>query len=256
MVEANPSKNPMKPGSPLCTEVRVKYDDAPRLDVVGLIQTAPRHVLEIGCAAGATGIAVKERFPGCRYTGIEMDPGFCSVAQTRIDRCIQRNIDTEGLDGLGLESDPVDLVICADVLEHLYDPWTTLQALRGLIAEGGQLIASIPNVQHFSVIQGLVEGEFRYQPHGLLDATHIRFFTRRGILELFEDSGWVVQDCVRKMTGAVDWNQLPGTLTLGRVLIRDATRENAEDLLTFQYLIRSRPRATPTLAVTGTTSGG
>ena len=66
----------------------------------------------------------------------------------------------------------------------------------------------------------------------------------------------MVQDSVRKMTGAVDWNQLPGTLTLGSVLIRDANRENAEDLLTFQYLIRSRPRATPTLAVTGTTSGG
>jgi 2-polyprenyl-3-methyl-5-hydroxy-6-metoxy-1,4-benzoquinol methylase len=227
--------------SPLKTDVEVKYDDTPRMDVVDLIAHPPTNVLEIGCAAGATGLFVKKRFPGCRYTGIELDPGFCATAATRLDRCIQCNLDEAGALGRALDGNPFDLVICADVLEHLYDPWRILHELLGLMSPGGTLIASLPNLQHISVLQEIVDGRFRYQPHGLLDATHIRFFTRKEIFELFRGTGWTIECCVRKMTGSVPDNRFPTHVLHGRIQIRDVTREEAEDFLTFQYLIRAKP---------------
>lgn len=227
--------------SPLRTEVQTKYADDPRIDVVDLIPHAPSSALEIGCAAGATGRAVKDRYPGCRYTGIELDPGFCTQAATRIDRCIQCNLDEAGALGRTLGGDRFDLMICADVLEHLYDPWRVLHELLGLMSPGGTLIASLPNLQHISVLQEILDGRFRHQPHGLLDATHIRFFTRKEIFELFQGTGWAVECWVRKMTGSVQCDQFPVHLQMGRLQIPDLSREAAGDFLAFQYLIRETP---------------
>jgi len=84
--------------------------------------------------------------------------------------------------------------VCNDVLEHLPDPWTVLRQAHGLLNPGGVVVASIPNLRYFPVLKDLVlRGEFEYQRDGVLDRTHLRFFTRKSIGRLFEDTGYSVR---------------------------------------------------------------
>ena len=83
----------------------------------------------------------------------------------------------------------VDALVFGDVLEHLRDPWATLQSLSGLLRDGGALVACIPNISHWSIVAGLLAGRFDYAEEGLLDRTHLRFFTLRSILDLVRRAG-------------------------------------------------------------------
>ena len=96
--------------------------------------------------------------------------------------------------GLSEEQPSVDCLVFGDVLEHLVDPWAALTRLSRLVREGGQVLACIPNVQHYSVIVNLLRGKWDYQDEGLLDRTHLRFFTLSGIQDLFAKAGLRVFD--------------------------------------------------------------
>lgn len=223
--------------SPLQHKANDKYDDSPREDIIELIQFKPSRILEIGCAAGATGERIKTLFPECFYAGIEIDEGFSKIAATRIDLSVCSNIEQKSLSDIGFSKKEFDLIICADVLEHLYNPWKLLHQLSNLITENGYLIASIPNSQHFSILQELASGRFRYQPHGLLDATHIRFFTFLEIVDLFRNTGWLLESCARKLTHRIDQYQFPCDFNFGKITVKNVTREEAANFHTFQFLL-------------------
>lgn len=227
----------MNYSSPLDHKTNDKYDDSPREDIIQLIQSKPSKVLEIGCAAGATGAKIKQLFPECFYAGIEIDQSFSRTAATRIDLSVCANIENNTLSEIGFNKREFDLIICADVLEHLYNPWKLLHQLSHLLTENGVLLASIPNSQHFSILQELSSGRFRYQPHGLLDATHIRFFTFLEIVDLFRNTGWSLVSCARKLTHRIDQFEFPCDLNFGRITIRNVTREEAANFHTFQFLL-------------------
>lgn len=91
-----------------------------------------------------------------------------------------------------LELFPSDCWIFADVLEHLYDPWQVLRRIRSQLAESGQVIACIPNAQHWGVQARLNAGLFRYEDMGLMDRTHIRWFTRTTMIDLFQSTGFKI----------------------------------------------------------------
>ncbi len=113
-----------------------------------------------------------------------------------MDRVIENDLESVELETLGLseEQPSVDCLVFGDVLEHLVDPWATLTRLTRLVREGGQVLACIPNVQHYSVIVSLLRGHWDYQDEGLMDKTHLRFFTRSGIQNLFAKAGLRVFD--------------------------------------------------------------
>ena len=133
---------------------------------------------------------------GCRVTGVELDPQAAAAAthSASVSRRRRRTLDL----GEHLGDERFDAVLFADVLEHLRDPAAMLRRVRPFVAEGGAVVASIPNIAHISVRLALLGGEFRYRDLGLLDDTHVRFFTRASIVDLFESEGFVVSTWRRR----------------------------------------------------------
>jgi 2-polyprenyl-3-methyl-5-hydroxy-6-metoxy-1,4-benzoquinol methylase len=163
--------------------------------IVSLVPPATR-VLEFGCATGYMSEVLKERL-GCTVVGIEIDPGAATLAEEHADRVIVG--DAEKIDyAAELAGEEFDVVLFADVLEHLKEPADVLRRIRPFVSENGVVIASIPNIAHASVRLALLGGEFRYREWGLLDDTHLRFFTRASIQDLFEESGYVITHWLRQ----------------------------------------------------------
>ncbi len=144
------------------------------------------RLLDLGAAGGHLGRAVRER---CAYlAGVEADPAVPAAARAAYD-------DWREGDALAPMdwADPFDVVVCADVLEHLPQPERLLDRIRGWLKPGGTLLASIPNAANVSVRLALLAGRFEYAERGILDRTHLRFYTRATARRLLEASGLVVQ---------------------------------------------------------------
>jgi len=134
---------------------------------------------------------------GCTVVGVEVMAEEAELAREYCERVIigdAENMDFEAVFG----DERFDVIIFADVLEHLRQPADVLRRVVPLLATGGSIVASIPNVAHGSLRLALLRGEFRYRKTGLLDDTHIRFFTRDTIQELFESSGCLVTHWLRR----------------------------------------------------------
>jgi len=224
--------------SPLKTDYVSKYNDNPRTELIDLIAEPPHRVLEIGCGAGATGLALKRKFQDIEYVGVEPDEGAAKIAQSRLNKVFVSDIEKVQLNTLGLKKEYFDLIICADVLEHLYDPWKTLFTLRDYLKSGGKVLASIPNIQHVDMINNLLNGHWTYTKYGLLDATHIRFFTLSEIIKMFSGTGYKMVQCSHitepKIENIKKW---PADLDFGKVVIKNITREEASKLFVFQYFV-------------------
>jgi methionine biosynthesis protein MetW len=147
------------------------------------------RVLDVGCDTGHLGAYLKGT--GCSVDGIEMDEAAASEAETRLDAVYRGSID-EDLTGSLVPG--YDYIILADVLEHLPYPDRTLDKLKPLLNDGGQVIASIPNVANFRVRFRLLFGIFEYTEIGILDRTHLRFYTFKTARKLFTDAGFKVLD--------------------------------------------------------------
>ena len=159
-----------------------------RDDIVQLIPNTVRRVLDVGCSVGVLGEAIKRKYPCASVDGIEYDQAMAMEAKKRLDKVWIG--DAHEVLQL-MEDGEYDCIIFADVLEHLRDPWGVLGACRSKIGHSGIIIASIPNVRHWSTIYSLVvKGYWPYRNRGIHDRTHLRFFARRNIEEMFRESGY------------------------------------------------------------------
>ena len=172
-----------------------KYDTDVHLSNENMSQTLlaqfigrGRRVLDVGCATGYTAKVLRSL--GCEVSGVEYDEQMAAQARPHLDRLEVGDVeqmDLEALFGAG----SFDAVVFGDVLEHLRDPVATLRRCLPLLAPGGAVVASIPNVAHGSVRLALLHGRFDYTETGLLDRTHLRLFTRDAVLATFADAGYV-----------------------------------------------------------------
>jgi SAM-dependent methyltransferase len=158
------------------------YHDRVNPDLLARIPVTARTVLEVGCGAGALGAAFKTINPGCRYVGLEQHVEAAAQARRRLDQVL--TCDVEDPTVILPSLPPLDALIYGDVLEHLRDPWAVLARQVPLLADDGLLIACIPNVQHWSVLEQLLRGQWPLADDGLFDRTHLRWFTRSGVEQL------------------------------------------------------------------------
>ena len=162
------------------------YGSRHRAEVLGLLAPPLGEVLDVGCAEGANADGLRGA-GATRIAGIELDEQFAAVARTRLDEVVTRSVEDE----LPWEPESFDTVLCYDVLEHLRDPWSVLERLRALVRPGGRVHVALPNARHTSVWLPLaLRGRFAYAPAGVLDVTHLRFFTRRDAEDLVRDAGF------------------------------------------------------------------
>ena len=152
--------------------------------VVRLVGTDVR-VLELGTATGYMSKTLRDR--GCSVVGIEIDPDMAASAEQFCDRMVVGDLDSLDFES-ELAGEEFDVIVAADVLEHLKDPLAVLLGLRRFLRPGGFFVLSVPNIAHGSVRLALLGGQFQYQDLGLLDATHLRFFTRRSLEQLLDEA--------------------------------------------------------------------
>lgn len=156
------------------------------------VQDGWREVLDVGCSAGGLGALMKDK--GIRVSGIEGYPEAAAKARRKLDHVLTGSIET-----LPLPYRPgqFDCIVFGDVLEHLVDPWAVLGKVRPFLQDKGTVLASIPNVGHMSVLAPLLAGRFAYEDQGLMDRTHLRFFTRTEIVLMFESCGYRIREIER-----------------------------------------------------------
>lgn len=163
--------------------------------------------------------------------GIEIDPTTAADAAARLDEVIVGRYP----DDLPVDA-RFDCIVFNDVLEHMADPWSALEATVVHLHPGGTVVASIPNVRNVEVVYPLVtRGTWRYHDQGLLDRTHLRFFTKSSMRDLFEDSGFVViQQIPLRTHGATRSRIARAVHLLGR---------RGEEFLAVQYGLVARVAA-------------
>ena len=206
---------------------RPEYFGIARTEVFGLLPERMDRVLELGCGTGATLGALRAAGRCKRTTGVELVASAAREAEKNVDEVHVGDIEKMDLDA---RSGSYDAVLCLDVLEHLVDPWSAVRRLGELLAPGGVLVASIPNVRNIRVVAPLLFlGQWRYTEQGQLDRTHLRFFTRETAIELVGSGGLEV-DRVETAVGAT--GRWINRMTLG--LLRG--------LFDFQYIIRGTKR--------------
>jgi O-antigen biosynthesis protein len=194
-----------------------------------------KRVLDVGCAAGDLAGVLTER--GCKVTGIEVDPEAARRAEERCERVVAGDVETLDL-GAELDGEDFDVLLFGDVLEHLKDPLRTLKRLEPFLRPEGYVVASIPNVAHGSVRLALMQGEFPYDRLGLLDDTHLRFFTRESVERLFEDAGFLTIELRRTLRGIFGTEVQVDRGAVPEEVLR-AIREDPE-ASTYQFVLTAR----------------
>jgi SAM-dependent methyltransferase len=160
-----------------------------RPDLVARLPQSCRNVLDLGCATGAVGLALKARHERTRVVGIELDPAMAAVAGGRIDRVVVGDLCSPAVME-ELTGERFDGVVAGDILEHVTDPWWVLRALGPFLAPGAVIVASIPNIGFWDTWWNvLIRRRWPYRPRGIHDATHLRFFARHNVEHLFEQAG-------------------------------------------------------------------
>jgi len=215
-------------------------------DLLRRIPLAAQRVLEVGCGAGALAAAYRKRNPLVHYTGIESHPRAAESARRACNIVIVGDIEhprtLEVLDD-SITGDRFDVLVLGDVLEHLRDPWSTLKKLAERLTPESVCVVCIPNVGHWSVVAGLLRGEWRYQDEGLLDRTHLRFFTLDSATALFRGAGLTVLDASSRIMDSDQAARIvPPLLDLAPQL--GTSRERMHTQLTaFQWVIRGQRKA-------------
>jgi methionine biosynthesis protein MetW len=152
------------------------------------------RVLDVGCATGYLAAELASR--GCTVVGVETDPHAAKQAREVCEQVVIGDLEQAETRAGVAEAVPegVDVVLCADVLEHLRDPWEVLAWLRTLLRAGGRAVVSVPNIAHWTARRELLRGRFPYADFGLFDRTHLRFFTRDSAAELATRAGFAVME--------------------------------------------------------------
>ncbi len=212
-----------------------------RPEIVALVPESARRVLDIGCGAGRLGEALKAR-QHAEVVGIEMNEKAAAVARQRLDRVVEGDVEELSLD---FEPGSFDAIVCGDVLEHLREPERLLRQARQWLTSEGCLVASIPNVRHHSVVCSLLQGNWTYESAGLLDRTHLRFFTRREIEKLFVRAGFAIEGMWSITAPGDDPSRNGhGPVQLGRLCMSGLSEQDAAEFYTYQFLVRARPAPT------------
>ena len=203
----------------------IDYYDNYRSDIIPLLPKHSARALEIGCGTGNT-LAYLKANGYCDWTyGVEMFPEALDRAASNVDILYSCNIEGAVLP---IEPHSINLILCLDVLEHLVNPEKVISYLHTLLAPGGIIIASIPNVRHYSVVFPLVfKNEWEYKNAGVLDSTHLRFFVKKTAIDLMESSGLKLEDLVHS-----------GLFTKKQKILSAITFGAIRSFCTLQYLIK------------------
>jgi len=216
-----------------------------RPDLLELIPREAQRVLDVGCGAGCMGRELKRR-QDCEVRGLEHNPYAAAEAGQRLDAATCADAESVELE---VPAGYFDCVVCGDILEHLKDPQRALQRLCHHLADGGTVVASLPNVRSCEVLEAFGRGRWGYCSAGILDEGHLRFFALHDVLDLLAACGLEVQE-LQRVRGPEyrQWlrSGRPNLLQFGGLTV-DVAAGGGEELFVQQYLVRAvkRPQQRP-----------
>ena len=218
-------------------ERRADAYENPRPDVQGLVPASDRRILDLGCSTGALGAALRQD-RGAEVVGVEADPVYAEQARGVLDRVVVADLEDHEA-WAGEVGEGFDCIVAADVLEHLRDPWTVLARAVALLAPGGSVVVSLPNVRFFWALGRLVARDrWPRDDEGIFDATHLRWFAAPDARELLQSAGLVIEaEAPQYRLRPGDWRTERAATLLAHGPLRS--------LLTFQHLLRGRVSDAP-----------
>ncbi|MEN3335997.1 MAG: hypothetical protein V7641_5362 [Blastocatellia bacterium] len=226
-----------KPAATGSENKSIEYYSEPRRDIQALIAAPGKRILDVGCAAGELGFALKQA--GAREViGIESSTAAAALAQDKLDGVLVGDAQSPDWP---LAQSSFDYIIFADVLEHLVDPWSALASFSRYLQADGRVVASIPNLRFYLVIARLIFNAWGYRESGILDSTHLRFFTLPTIRDLFARAGLRIEKIERTYRLFEDQSRIGRLGALAsRLFCRFVAPLVGRDFFTFQYLIVAR----------------
>lgn len=196
-----------------------------------------QRVLELGTGPGTVTRILHDK--GCKVTGVEMDPDTLATCAPFCERTLQANLE-DPLWWQLLEGEKFEVIICADVLEHLRDPKHLLEKLPAFLMEGGCVLMSLPNASHLTIVASLLGGRFPYQKNGLLDNTHLKFYGREDLDALLRECGFLWQHWHTVQVDPAQaelkqyWNDLEES-------DREFLKARCADGMVYQHVVRAFP---------------
>lgn len=165
-----------------------------RQDMLSFVPSDAKFILDVGCGEGDFGLLLKRKLLA-EVWGVEIFEKAAKIAMAKIDHVIVGDIEDQNI---ALPKNHFDCIIFNDCLEHLKDPWSVLGRIRGNLKDNGCVVASIPNIRYFPVMIDLIKNrQWCYVEAGILDKTHLRFFTINSIKDLFQSAGY----CISRLEG-------------------------------------------------------
>lgn len=165
------------------------YYNRVKREFLPLIPEGPNVILDLGCGAGQLGRVLRETNKASELVGVEIYPMAAEKAEKYYNKIYQDNVESLSLPYV----EYFDYVICGDILEHLIDPWFMLTKINKMLKSGGMLVCSIPNIRYWKIIATLVlNGTWEYTEAGILDSTHLRFFTKSSFIDMLHKSNYSV----------------------------------------------------------------
>jgi SAM-dependent methyltransferase len=225
-------------------------DDVVNRDLLERIPVHARTVLHVGCGTGALGAAFKRYNPKARLLGIEPDPSNARIAAGRLDEVVVADVESEifPFD----VPDGIDCLIYDDSLAHVRDPWAMLRRHVQELAPDGAVLASMPNVEHWSLVARLLQGRWDYDDAGLLARDNLRWFTRETARRALGESGLVSIEVFDKVFDADLATGFVSSLTPALAALGTDPEEYGRRATPLKHVWRARPRAPEPLKIVGT----
>ena len=219
------------------------HHDLPNPDLLERIPLNASVVLDVGCSTGIL-LANYRRFnPRARLLGIDKDPESVELAKQRLDEVAIVNVEDDPLP-FALDR-PIDCVIYGDVLEHLRDPWPVLQRHAQALSDDGTMLMCVPNLEHWSFADRLLRGVWDYEPTGLLDETHLRWFSLASMRKGLEAIGLFPCDVKPRVFDIKDAEVFANKIAPGLVALGVDPQTYAERSAPLQYVWRVRKQPRP-----------
>ena len=206
------------------------------------IPVTAAFVLEIGCGAGSLARAYRARNPRADYIGVEIVEEVACKARPYLTHTLVGDIEeAETLSAIDKVCDGrlFDMLILGDVIEHLRDPWSVLSKLRNRMTAGGLCVACIPNVSHWSVLLQQLHGRWDYTDEGLLDRTHLRFFTLETAIDLLRKSQWSVLEAGARIINPQKTDEVLGLFQSLATSLGIDPEKLERNLSAYQWVIRA-----------------
>lgn len=226
-------------------EVSAYYSSVNR-DLMAMIPPDAGRVLEIGCGTGAMASQYRRINPKCEYVGVEMDVDAAAEAVCNPDLSFVHQDRIENVLNYLADEDRFDVLVFGDVMEHLEHPDAVLLQAVHYLQPGGSIVACVPNVQNWMVLSTLINGQWPSMDSGLFDRTHLRWFTRDSLVDMFEAAGLSVAKVVPRKIAVGGERLIEAVRAFG--LAADADRF-AEDCNAYQWLIHGVKGVVPSRKV-------